>query len=220
MMQSQESLTATQVLKKTAQYYNTQKYYTYTMKYVLYLDYKSKTPYSTYSGIFVNKNNAIYFKIKDTEFVTFDNIGIKINHLQKALVFQDNKKDLESSPLDVSKYLKGFNAKLETTSEYYICELKPAGKISQIMASKILIYINKKDFSIAKQSLFFVEKMESKNNKGVIVKTIPRLETFFAKRTKNEESDNKLTSKSNYFTEKGGKVIMSKKLDAYQIIKS
>jgi hypothetical protein len=220
LVHSQESLTAMQVLKKTTAFYNSQTYCTYGLKYVLYIDYKTVTPHTDYSGIFINKNNVVYFKIKDTEFVSFNDVGIKINHDQKAFVFQKDKSELETSPIDVSKYLKGFVSKLETSSEYYICELKPAGKMSQIMASKIVIYINKKDFSIAKQSLYFVEKMQSKDAKGKVITTVPRLETIFSKRAKNEANDDLLTSKNNYFTEKNGKLVMSKKLEAYQIIKS
>lgn len=216
----QGKMTAMQVLKKATEVYNRQEYLSYNSKYALYLDYTSKKIYEQYSGIVLKKNNINYFKIKNTEFVSFKNYGIKINHDEKAIVIEKQSGEMEESPLSLDNYLKGFDSKLILTNkEYFICELTPP-KISQIMMSKVVLYIKKSDYSIAKQLLFFVEKMESKNAKGKTIYTVPRLEISFIPRTKNEKIDNFLVAKENYFIEKNNEIIVSKRLSAYQLFKS
>lgn len=217
----QEKRTALQVLQKASEVFNKQEYVTYNSTYALYLDYKTDKVYEQYSGIVLKKNNVNYYKIKQTEFVSFNDYGLKINNEQKALMVQKGNELNETSPLALNSYLKGFQVKfIETNNKlFYVCELTPP-KVSQLMLHKVIFYINKTDFSIGKQKLFFVEKMQSKNNKGVSVYTIPRLEINFTKRVKNESKDNLLVTKSNYLTIKGNTFILSKKLASYKLYKS
>lgn len=168
----------------------------------------------------LRKNNVNYFKIKSTEFVAFKNYGLKIDHEEKALVIEKNAATMHESPLSLSNYMKGFNSRfIESNEKYYVCELTPAAKISQIMLSKIVIYIKKADYSISKQVLFFVENMESLDANGKIKESIPRLEILFSPRVKNEVKDNLLIKKDNYFTERGSDIIVSKRFSKYQILK-
>ncbi|MDR6764546.1 hypothetical protein J2Y38_004779 [Flavobacterium sp. 2755] len=216
----EKKLTARQIITKAADAYNEAAYITYNSNYNLYLDYNSKKVYEHYSGMVLKKNNVNYFKIKNTEFITFKNIGIKINNDEKAIVIEKQKKKIDESPLSLKNYLDAYNAKLiETDNKNYICELTP-NKITQIMLSKIVIYIRKKDYSIAKQSLFFVEQMESKDSKGKRMYSLPRLEITFTPRPRDEKSDSYLVSKENYFSEKGSDITISKRFSTYQLFKS
>jgi len=216
----EKKLTARQIITKAADTYNESAYIAYNSNYSLYLDYNSKKVYEYYSGMVLKKNNVNYFKIKNTEFVTFKNIGIKVSNDEKAIVIEKQKKKIDESPLSLKNYLDAYNAKLiETDSKTYICELTP-NKITQIMLSKIVIYIRKKDYSIAKQSLFFVEQMESKDSKGKRIYSVPRLEITFTPRPRDEKSDNYLVSKENYFSEKGNDITISKRFSTYQLFKS
>lgn len=220
MYSQQEEMTGLQVLKKAIEVNNKQQYLSYNSKYALYLDFTSKKVYEQYTGIVLKKNNVNYFKIKNTEFVTFKNYGLKINHDQKAFVIEKQTGEMEESPLSLTNYLKGVDSKLiQSNATHFICELTPS-KISQIMFSKILIYIKKSDYSIAKQSLFFVEKMESKDSKGKTIYTVPRLEITFSPRAKDEKRDNVLVTKENYFAERNNEIIISRRLSAYQLFKS
>lgn len=211
---------AMQILKKAAEVYNKQEYVSNNSKYALYLDYTSRKIYEQYTGVVLRKNNVNYFKIKNTEFVAFNNYVLKINHDQKAIIIERQTREMEESPLSLTNYLKGFNAKLiQTDEDNFICELTPS-KISQIMLSKVIIQIQKKDYSIVKQTLFFAEKMESKNAKGKSIYTVPRLEIVFSPRAKNEKRDNLLVAKENYFTGKDNQIVLSKRISAYQLFKS
>lgn len=213
---SQEDKTAMDVLNKAAAAYNKQAYVSYNSKYTLYLDYTTKEAYEQYNGMILKKDNINYFKINNTEFVSFKNYGVKINHDERALSIEKDLNAMEDSPLSLTTYLKGFEAKLKSNNEFFICELKPA-KISQVMFSKVIIYIKKSDYSIGKEELYFVEKMESKDAKGKIITTVPRLEIVFNPRAKNQTNDDFLISKENYFTVNNNKVVVSKRLSAYKL---
>lgn len=220
MYGQKQKMTALQVLKKAIEVNDSQEYLSYNTKYALYLDYTSKKIYEQYTGVILKKKNINYFKIKNTEFVTFKNYGLKINHEQKAIVIENQAGEIEESPLSLANFLNGFNSKLiQSNPTYFICELSPT-KISQIMLSKVILYIKKSDYSIAKQSLFFVEKMESKDAKGKSIYTLPRLEIVISPRKKDNKKDDFLLTRENYFTEKNNEIVISKRLSAYQLFKS
>lgn len=212
----QDKMTAMDVLDKAAEAYNKQAYVSYNSKYTLYLDYTTKEVHEQYNGMVLKKDNVNYFKINNTEFISFKNYGVKINHDERALSIEKDLNAMEESPLSLATYLKGFESKLKSNGEFFICELKPA-KISQVMFSKVIIYIKKSDYSIGKQELYFVEKMESKDAKGKIISTVPRLEIVFNPRTKNQKNDDFLIGRENYFTVNNNKVVVSKRFLAYKL---
>jgi hypothetical protein len=218
---SQENMTALDVLKKTSKMYDKKEYVSFSTKYALYLDYKTIKPYEQYNGTVVKKNGINYFKIKNTEFVSFKDCSLKISHEEKAMILQKGAMPDQESPLSISNYLKGFDVKfLKSSKDHFVCELTPAGKFSQIMLRKVVVHIHKSDYSIAKQIIYFIEKMETKNSNGKIISSTPRLEITYSPRVKNEKSDNLLVKKENYFTEKDQKIVLSKRLSAYKLFKS
>jgi hypothetical protein len=217
----QDKTTTIDILKKATEAYNKQDYVSYTSKYALYLDYTSKKVHEQYNGIILKKNKVNYFKIKNTEFVSFSDYGLKINHDEKAMILEKAAQgNVPDSPMSLTNFMKGFNSKSTTNKDFFICELTPSGKFSQSAFRKVILYIRKKDYSIAKEFLFFVENMETKNAKGKTVYTAPRLEIIFSPRVKNEKVDNQLVKKANYFSEKGNTIVLSKRLSAYKLYKS
>lgn len=217
---SQEKITATQLLKKVSSIYSKNENLSFNTQYNLYLDYTTKKVYEQYRGMILKKKNVNYFKIKNTEFVAFKDYGLKISHEEKALIIEKSASTMQNSPLMLYDYNKDFSSKIiESNQNYYVCELVPAAKVSQIMLSKVLIYIKKADYTISKQVLYFIEKMESEDEKKRIKESIPRLEIVFTPRIKNEVKDNLLVKKDNYFTEKGNTIVISKRFSKYQIIK-
>ena len=217
----QKSISVVDVLKKSEQVLKSQKYISYNTKYTLYHDYNSNKIYEQYNGIFLKKGQEYYVKIKNTEFIADEKYGLKINSDEKAIQISNATSiSSEESPLSVTNYLTSFeNRTLKSDKDYYICELKP-NKISQIMLSKVIIYIKKSDFSVAKQQLYYVEKMESKDSNGKKIFTTPRLEITFANRKADSKKDDLLLKRDNYFTLKGEEIIMAKKYNGYKLFKS
>ncbi|MGH2665720.1 hypothetical protein [Flavobacterium sp.] len=221
ILYGQGEMTALDVLKKASNSYNKKEYVSFSTRYILYLDYTTKKAYEQYNGVVLKKNGINYFKIKDTEFVSFKDCSLKINHEEKALIFQKSAGAAQESPMSISNYLKGFDVKfLNSDKDYFVCELKPAGKFSQIMLRKVIVHIKKADYSISKQIIYFIEKMETKNAKGKVIGTIPRLEITYSPRAKNDKTDNLLIKKENYFIEKDKKIILSKRIATYKLFNS
>lgn len=216
----QQKLSATQILNKTIEAYKSKSDLSYNSNYSLFKDYKTKIAYEQYYGVVLRKKGVNYVKIKNTEFVSFSDYGLKINHDQKAVLMEKGKTEPKESPMSIEAYTKDFTAKLlPSDGNYYICELSPP-KVSQIMLHKVLLYINKTDYSISKQVLYLVEQIETVGTKGKTEYSVPRLEISYSKREKNEARDNALLTKANYFTQKGGQIVLSKKISKYKLFKS
>lgn len=215
----QAQKTALEVLEKASEKYNKETYVSYSSTYKLFLDYTTQKVHEQYTGRVLRKNNTTYVKIKETEFLTFDDCVLKINHDQKALIYQKKEDANEEVPFSLSGYLKGFQVAFgEQSKDYYICEIKPP-KISQIMMSKAIVYIRKSDLSLQKQKIYFVEKMESKDSNGKIILTTPRLEIEYLEKPKKNEEDDFLVTKSNYVKESRNELQFSKRLATYKLYK-
>ncbi len=217
----QKKLSVDEVIRTAEDVLKKRKQVSYNTKYTLYSDYSTKEIYEQYKGVFLKKNNVCYVKIKNTEFIAYDNYGLKINNDEKAIQIRNAANAaFEESPLSVTAYLKVFeNRTIKNDKDFYICELKP-GKISQVMLSKVIIYIKKSDLSITKQLLYYVEKMETKDKNGKKIYTTPRLEITFSNRIIDNKKDDLLIKRDNYFTVKGSDIKLSQRFSGYKLFKS
>lgn len=217
----QQALTADMILKKVSDSYTARKNLSFNTKYSLYEDYSSKKAIEQYSGAFIRKEGVNYYKMKETEFVSFQNYSLKISNEEKIMVIEEsNNSNQFESPITISNYLKHYNAKLlSSKGNYYVCELTPKAKVSQLALGKIQVLINKTDFTINKQILYLVESMESLDNNKKVKQTLPRLEIGFIPRKGSEKTDSQLVKLSYYFNKKGDKIVSAKKYQGYEIIK-
>lgn len=205
-----------EILKKSNESLEGKASLSYNSDYKLYAGYESNFVVEEYSGIVLKKNSALYFKIGNTEFVSFGKTALKISHDQKAIAFE-NSND-EDFPLSLGNYMDGFSSKLSETKDLYICELKPAN-ISQFMFTKVIVHISKINYGIVKQELFFAEEAQRTDAGNKLISYHPRLEINFKVRQK-KSTDEKLFQKENYFTKVDNKIILTKRLSGYKIFNS
>jgi hypothetical protein len=113
--------------------------------------------------------------------------------------------------------LKFFDkSKLSQDKNYWICELASKGNGNQY--DKLIIYVNKQDFSLHKQLFYIVGSQEIvKNKKNILLKN-PRMEILFAKKNQKTALDDLMLSKSYYFKMKNKKVILSSRFKKYKLI--
>ncbi len=206
-----------EILKKSTASLESSSTVSMTSNYKLYAGHNSKILVEEYSGLVLKKESTTYFKIGNTEFVSFGKNSMKISHDQKAIAMDYNNKT-EVSPLSLGSYMKGFSTKLIEDPTFYICELKPAS-ISQFMFSKVLLYISKKDYSIAKQVLFFVEQAQRTDTNDTLVTYLPRLEIVFKPRPTSVSDGNRLRRET-YYSEVNKKVVLSERLATYRLFQS
>jgi hypothetical protein len=209
---AQTTQTVENVIKKAAEKFKTEKYFTYNIKYNIYNDQNSNVVNYTYSGFLLKKNDIMYYKIKNTEFVQFKDYSVKVSKDEKAI--QVSKDENAQMPMDLSQFLKGFNYKfIGNDKTNWICELVPA-KVSQIMFSKIVIYINKQNYSVSKQVLYFLNPIEENKKKAK-----PKTEIIFSTRNKNQASDNFLIDEKNYFIRSNKDIKVASRFKEYELYK-
>lgn len=209
--------TVQSLIKKAGDAYNSKNYFSYTIMCRMYRNHQADVASENYQGILLKKNGVYYYKIKDIEFLNFTDSSIKISNSEKAFVIGEAQSPV--NPLTSIANLKGFTTKLKQNKQEWICELVPA-KLSQMMISKMLVYINKADYSITRQETYFLQGVPKKDAKGKTVMELPKMEVDFVPRPKQPEKDDWLVNKSHYFSMKGTKVILSKKFSAYKLYKS
>lgn len=210
---------AKKVMDKVTAVYGNSKRLSFFVEYASFSNYKDIKPKELYSGILIKNGDVYYNKIKNTEIINFSDCSLKIGNDEKAIMYNANQKeDLLLPSLESSAFLKEFSGKLKSTPSHYICEFIPK-KFTQIMVSKIIFYINKKDFTLAKQIMYLAQETEYKNSGGKVVSSAPRVELTFQKRKNDTEKDKFLTKKENYFTKRGVDVILSKRLLGYKLYK-
>ena len=210
--QTNARLTAADILKKAADKMRDAPYYSFSTAYALYENYSSAKAKETHTGITLKKDGVYYNKIKNTEFVGFKGYTVKVNSDQKAI--QIVKTDHAQLPVDIESYLKGYQLKLIGNNKtYWICEISPP-KVSQVPFSKILFYVNRKDFTIIGQKTYLFGHME---NDQLI--SGQRLEATFKER-KPSPNDSFLTSEKNYFIRSGKEIKPAARFNGYKLFKA
>lgn len=208
---SQGKDTVEEVFDKVEKKYKSEKSYCYQSQYNFYNTATATKPVDSYTGT-IYKNNAVsYQQIKDTEFASFGANNILINHQEK--IVQIGKVENNNSPIALKSFLKLFpDYSLKQDKTYYICELK-SGKYSQVSMDKLIIYINKADYSLVKQNFYFMgEKDFMIKDKKIKIKN-PKLEVHYKKNPKCPE-----IKQQDFFTVKDKKFIVTPKLKDYKAI--
>jgi hypothetical protein len=168
--------------KIAALFSKSQKFYENNPQFKLDLEYKlfptsvSVTVSEKYSGQLIKHNGNSYSRIGSTEFIQIKSEYIKIDNDSKLV--QITKKDdvVPDEVYNLGNLLNNFNDfKLKSDAQYWVCTLT-APEISFVPYGKAIIYINKKDYSVARQILFLLHKTEYKNEKGKKISDYPRME--------------------------------------------
>ena len=200
---------ANSIVKEVSKQYNATKNYSYTMSYNFFESYTSNKVFESFNGLLIKNDKTIYFKLKDTEFLTFEDVSIKINNDEKALLMGKNIKS--DSPLNLDDYLKVFNSKIvKSDASSWTIELLTK-MTSQIMFNKIVFVVSKKNYVITKQILYFLNPSdEDKMSK-------PRLEIVFNPIKRDVRKEEALLSKSSYFISRDKDIKLAKKYNDYKI---
>lgn len=209
-----------EILKKATLYYSKNESFSYKSQYKLYESYTAKSARETYDGLIVKSKDKLYLRVKDVEMVSFSDMGIKVNPLNKT-IFLSKEAQHHLNPLNISQYLKDFNVVIkENKPAYYVCELSSKSPISMYMIEKIIFHIDKKDYHITKQILYTVNDINVADSNGKMKKIRPRIEIAFTPENLEKNKEEMLFRKENYIEDKSGKLTVSSRYKGYTLIKS
>ncbi|NUY82702.1 hypothetical protein HUK80_17500 [Flavobacterium sp. MAH-1] len=200
------------VLRKASQVLKSKKEVSYNVQYTSFAGIDSKEIMENYRGMLLKKDGVTYYKIKQTEVVSFSDYAVKVSNDERAIQITKNGK--VEQPIDFEAYLTVFDARFgKSTPDVWVCELVPK-KVTQLPLGKAVVYINKKDYSVTRQILYIANTIEYENR---LVQ--PRLEVVLSPR-KIVPADNKLVQKSNYFTVSGNDIRLAKRFIKYKLYKA
>lgn len=153
----------------------------FKMTFKLFTTYKSNVVSESYSGVVVRDNSNFYSKIGTTEYVKLKKKFIKVDNESKLININQKEENFSYRELfNLDKMLNNFDVyDLKSDSEFWICTLtSPA--ITFIPYGKVIIYISKKDFTLAKQIIYILKSNGYKDKTGKIQKDYPRLEINYS----------------------------------------
>ena len=199
--------TASSILTKSQEHYKTSEY-TMDIHYKMFGDYASTESLEDYKAQLIKNNTLMYYKVYQTIYV-YDagtKQGLKLEEAAKTIeVANDSESQINDSLLDIGKFLNHFkDQKVTEIGDTYICTLTTGG-ITQLPYGKVEIHVNKTDFTITKQVLYFLTKYPYKTTSGELKKGYPRMEIDIANFSNSISPENReRTAFNTYVTKNNG----------------
>lgn len=208
-----------EICKKARGKYDNTKAFSFNTVYKLYSNYTTKSVTTQYNGAAAKRGNTYYAKINNTEFVKWSDLYLKIdNDLKLMQVDKTGEEATDIEIYDLTKMMANFkDFDLTSNSTSWICTLT-APKITFVPYSKVIIHINKADYTISKQILYLLQQTSYKDKKGKKVYSYPRVEVTFSNFQASVGPYEPKFSKGLYISTKGKKYVTANKYSTYQIV--
>ncbi|MEW4923130.1 hypothetical protein [Algibacter sp. 2305UL17-15] len=206
-----------EIFEKVKNNYETKNFYSFNIKYQLFKSANATVVEEFYTGKIIKNEAKYYSKINNTEFIQIEDIHLKINHDEKAMLYLKQPVSSYNSLIELASFLKFFEqTNIELKQDTYVCELV-SKNITVLPYSKVIVYIDAKTYCINKQVLFLLNQQNFEDDKGNIIASNPRLEIIFSPVNHNPISGEKFVL-SKYVSLIDGNIKPSKHLKGYQII--
>jgi hypothetical protein len=185
----------------------------------LFVNYTSNEIKEDYKGITVKKGDNTYTRIGNSEIISTNNLYIKIDNDNKRMKIANLTKDnVQKAPLELNSYINYFSGYRVTESNgFWICTLTTS-KVTMIPYSKVVVYINKKDYQISKQEMFFLTKYKTKIVNGKPKFDYPRLQITYSNFKKSGFATSDYFTVDNYVKKTNQKYYPIKKYKSYTIV--
>lgn len=205
-----------ELIKRSKSYYAKNRQFSFAINYNLFAG-NDKKPIDTYSGMFAKRDANYYTRVGDSEIIHIDNLTVKIDHEMKLIQHYEEEVTKDDPIYDLMNYFENFKSfQLKSTPKYWICTFN-SREVTFVPYSKIIIYLNKKDYSIVKQELHLLSSIKTKDKKGKDVYKFPILEILFSD-FKLGESKVDYFKVSNYLSLKNRRYYPSNKYSSYQLV--
>ncbi len=154
---AQQNHQVKEVLKKITQFYTSANHYQIDIVYNMHRGLSGNTITESYQGKMIKKG----------DFTKIEALGSKILHFSKArLIVDSNKKvitynslsgnTLNNTPVDVGAFLKYYDqSQIIDKGTILLCEMISTRKNFQLPYGKVILHIDKENYSVVKQELYF-----------------------------------------------------------------
>jgi len=175
--QNQES-----ILNKVFDYYKTAESYSYNCTYNMYRGFTGNIITESYKGTIFKDGNISRITALNSEILSYPNAQLTISNDSKLIIYIKKRVDfVEKSPVDISLFLKYFEGNIVSQENNIIkYEMTLTKNNFQIPYQKVVFYINKTNYSLIRQELFFATKLPFKNAEGESVNDFGRMEIIFS----------------------------------------
>lgn len=150
-----------------------------TITYNLYKSHSSNEITESMNGLSARNNDKLYAQIGPTEFFLGKDRSIKVSNAQKMMVITNSnvKQDIMSSSFTAEQLSHFTSEKVEDKGTFWSCYLIPND--AKVTPNPMEIHINKRDYSLKKQVVYFSNKMHQTNKDQNKSKENQRLEISF-----------------------------------------
>lgn len=204
-----------EIFSKTEKFYKERSNYAQDVTYQFF-DLKNPTiATETLRGSIEKKGDNYYSKVGPTEFIYLDDIFLKINHEEKAVMYSKVPNKKMVTPIDITALTDYFETvKISDKNNSILCEVVFRQK-SNLPYTKMVIVLDSKNFSIIKQELYIIPGVSYPSiSAGNRKTTEGKMVISFSPSITSKKTD--VFNKSNYL-KNTSKISLSNKLSSYQL---
>ncbi|GAA3591166.1 hypothetical protein Q4Q39_15830 [Flavivirga amylovorans] len=147
-----------ELLNKVSNFYLNKNQYHIDMTFTMYRGITGNEATESYTGTMEKNDKYNKNSILGTLVYRFPEAQLIVDNNQKRVIYNDlDTSEMQNYPVDLSAYMKYYDkSQILEEGNQWVCELVVSqNTFSELPYGKVLLYINKNDYSITKQVLFF-----------------------------------------------------------------
>lgn len=204
-----------EIFQKTEKFYKERTTYSLDVTYQFFDSKQLKTATETLTGRIEKKGTNYYSRIGPTEIIYLDDIFLKINHEEKAMLYAKVPNKKMTTPVDITALADYFKtATIKQKGNFIFCNVTFKEK-SNIPYTKMLMVLDSKNYSIVKQELYMLPGFKYPSQAAANKKSTEGKMVIIFSPT-NARNGINVFDISNYL-KNTSKISLSSKLSSYQL---
>jgi hypothetical protein len=144
------------ILHKSDQFYQTNNLYEIKMTYNVFRGFTGSKVTETYEGFVQKKYKYSKTSMLDSDIVQYDKSVLIIDNQEKLISYEKFVDGRSYTPIILEIFEKDFKkTKVTDKGSFWYCEMINSQEVTQIPYGKVVFHINKTDYQITKQVLYF-----------------------------------------------------------------
>lgn len=170
-----------ETLKKVEAYYKALKTLHLDVEYAMYKGHTGTQLTEAYNGNIYKHDDVTKLKILNSEILQFPEAQLIINKENKTINYNASSQETkQQSPLDMSAFLNFYKeVSTNISGNTIIHEMSLKSKQLPIPYGKVIIHVNKNDYSLEKQVLYLSTKVPFVGKDGISTEDVGRMVISF-----------------------------------------